>query len=451
MRAALLLPLAFACAPATPDVEDAGTDAPLDGGPLVDAGVADDAGTADESVEQTLARWAAENAALGDVGAPGSFDFGGADFELAGDGRATAVDAPFTLEVAALDDAPFAFFPGAVVQGVGAGVLVLQGASLSATAGALADVRVTRASSISSVLLLALADDAHAIDATLPDAWADAEADLAAARATGARPVALALGGFTRGVLVTATGPVDVVAPIVVDADDVLWSSASRLAPGAAVDVPFDDFAFAVTAGGDLALDGVDPIIDGAGAVARSGVVRLTADRVASVDKAPVTQAIATVGVVLPADVEVLPTATSVTVPAGGEARVAFHWREKSGVGDAILQDVLVDDTSAFEVPVARPHRAVADTWAAASGNGWATPLVGVNVALFSPPATMVDVDAPCPDAGCPFPLWVKAGALGTASFVVRGALAPGSHPTTVRFVFRNAPEVVVPIRVLVE
>jgi hypothetical protein len=186
--------------------------------------------------------------------------------------------------------------------------------------------------------------------------------------------------------------------------------------------------------------------------------LRAEAGLVEAVDGFRLTQAINEVGLVVPAQVEIVAEAREVWVPVNEERIVRFHYRERSYTGDAVLAEIqaggaandLIELQTGFleDTLTAQLIGAVGET-------GWAAPIVAIAAIPTISVVFVIDVFE-CIFGGCldlpaplePFPQWIDAGGMGTMEVRVKGDLVSGTYETSLTFIGRNYCAVTVPLTV---
>lgn len=409
---------------------------------------------------EQLAAWEDDAAAHAPFGRAATFDLSGTEFRVRGEGTPFDVAAPFDLIPASAGYAPthVVAFEGAVVDGVGAGWLVVEGCRLEVEAGQLTGVAAADAI-VGWEAVVRLRDDPTATPPvlSLPDDWSAAEQTLSTGQATLGRVEGARLSGFDRAVLVDGGTVTELTDEIAVSADRMWWSAGGYLAH-AALEVPYDRFAIAgdVTSG-SLAIDGAD--VGTPTAMFGHGTVALADGRLSSAD-ARVTQAIDADGhLLVDAAVEVMIESSEIRVEKGESLWVAGIYRETTYGGDSLLEDVVVEGSGAAMIrwPVREPELLVVELWEDVAEAGWAAPILAIPTLIATPFVLMVDIasEIACAATDCPedypYPMWMGAGETGYFYFLVTAPDDKGTFDATITLVGRNHADVEIPITIVVK
>jgi hypothetical protein len=399
-----------------------------------------------ETLGEVQARWLREHAGR-PQGQATSLQGAGAPLVLAlQEGTVAEVPTPVLVpHVAGASGLPLAVFTGAQVGGQ-TGTLALDGARLVATAGTLRAVAVGAVEvpgGGGAVRLTAPPRvDAASPSARLPDSWRGANEALPSLRPVDLQVEGLALAGFSRAVLVTATGTTELTAPVVLaSAERLYWDGRSTLEAAGEVRVRGGRFAL----GGALArgtLEGsalpAPPLLTGAS-------VEATLRPAGGDATLQLTQGLSDAGVLARAEVELALSPYEEPVEAGAPRRVGGVFRERSLRADALLAGVRVtgEGSEAVSVRVSRPSAPLSTLL----GSPAAAPALPALPALTPSPALLLqdgDCRLTCFDA---LPSWLPAGQVGQLELRVEGRLPPGAYAMEVELTGHNFPPVRAPLR----
>jgi hypothetical protein len=411
--------------------------------------------------EQRQARWKTEHAGR-PVGYPATFELSGSPLLLTTAGT-TRVDAPSTLVTGPIfpEDKHYLFFADAQV-GSQTGVLVLEGERISLTAGTLGTVALDSASARTHQEG-GTADPAVELKAqiefggtdpsvTFPEDWSKAKDGLFFSDPVAIQPSHLTLTGFTRGVLVTASGPTAISGSVTVtSASRMFWDNDSRIVSQTSlIDCP--RFALGgATTGGTLAaseLASAPPLPSGV--VGHQARVLLRPGSARSEGSFQLTQAMAEPGLLVPAEVEVAFDTKPITVTKGARALLPVFYREKTMRGDAVLADLQVTGSGKASIRVAidQPETIVRGLWKAVDDAGIAGPILAIPIAITTPFIALGEwllcLFSTCPEA---YPLWMKAGTVSRFHVIIQGDLPPGTYAADVTVTGRNYAAFTVPVQ----
>lgn len=391
------------------------------------------------------ANWESERAAHGPVGLAAAIDLGGDGARLDGPMELSAQSLQLVPAPLFPAEAPLMFLKDATVDGVGSGLLILEGpADISSTT----PVRLA----VDGVTLGARSEALAALsgpglpEPLVPDGW-----DAARRGAFFAHGEAIALDhatvqGFTRGLLVQGNSSTAVSGPLVVSAPSIHWEEGSAVRAGdAGLSAP-GAFSFAAEgANGFVRPAGRDAVTDVLGFVATGGHLDLDGGRVRDGGDVRVTQVIDPDGFVLGAAVQVVPDKTSVTVARNGTAWVLLHFRESTYIGDAVLESVEVtgNGSQAVELPLRPPPSAVDELFTVLDAFSDVPPLIAalpmtyLALGVFiTAPFVAIAETLSCMFGGCPwkstYPSYMGAGQVGTGYLKVHPDLPPGTYDVTV-------------------
>jgi hypothetical protein len=405
-----------------------------------------------------LAAWGAERDAHGALGYAATFRVAGETYRVHGDGL-SSVSAPFTLNTGSIGSGLVSFDDVEVEDVEERGRIELyaggaQQGELHASAG-------TLELPLKSVVVEAGVIEA-AIDLT-PEQVGNTEHYEASATASN-----LALNDVTQAYLYPegTSGldqriewmPSDAVVLREASSMTLYEDDVGSLEPamGEALELDYDAFGLAgdFTAG-SVESDEVDVRGRPLAIFGRDVVIRADTSSVESVGRFRLTQAMNQGGLVLPAEVQVVPEAPEVWVKPNATRVVRFHYRERSYRGDAVLAKIEVGGRAndLLELQTGFPDTLTGEIIDAIVDTGWAAPLLGIAALPTVSIVFVIDV-FDCIFGGCldlpapldPFPQWIDAGAIGTMEVRVKGDLSTGTYQTSLTFVGRNYCPVTVPL-----
>ncbi len=406
--------------------------------------------------------WEAERDAHGPAGLAATID-------LTGDG--TRLEGPMELRPARLhlvpaplfpDNARLTFIDQATVDGLGSGLVILEGhANVSAAAPVrlAADGVTLEAESVASPVFTF----GGLPEPTVPDDWSAARRSAFFADGASLALDHATVTGFTRGLLVQGNQSTPLSGPIVVSAASIHWADGSTARFARAELAPSGGFSFAGVASGEVRPEGRDAITDVRGFVASGGALQLDGARLRDAGGVRVTQVVTGSGFALPATVQIISEKSAVTVARNGTAWVLLHFRESGFAGDAVLASVEVtgNGSQAVELPLRAPPGPVDDLFSILNATSALPPpfnaflAVGlvVGVGLTAPFVAFAETMS-CLFGGCPwkstYPSYMGAGQVGTAYLKVHPDLPPGTYDLTVRLHGANHEPASFPLQVTV-
>ncbi|WP_076606274.1 hypothetical protein [Cystobacter fuscus] len=430
-------------------------------------------GVSDENLEEGLtpeqlqARWTSEHAGR-PVGHAASFELSGSPLILTTDGTAR-VDAPSTLVTGASfpDDKYYVFFSEAQV-GAQTGLLLLEGERISVTAGTLGAVALSKAtarthredgSAAPAVeLKTRMASSVSDPQVSFPEDWNLAQKALFFSDPVAIQPSGLSLSGFTRGVLVTASGSTAISGSVKVDsAKHMYWYTTSFIENQASV-IESSRFALggAPRAGALASSELSSPPPLPGGLVGVQGRVLMQPGSARSEDSFQLTQAMTDSGLLVPAEVQVaFDKKKALKVAQHGRELLTVVYREKTMRGDAVLADLQVTGSGkeAVRVAIDEPETLVGELWDAVGDAGIAGPVLAIPIAITTPFIAIGEWIS-CLFSTCPvaYPLWMKAGTVSRFHVIVQGdKLPPGTYDAEVTLTGRNYAPFTIPVHFTIE
>ncbi|ATB39563.1 hypothetical protein CYFUS_005007 [Cystobacter fuscus] len=416
--------------------------------------------------EQLQARWTSEHAGR-PVGHAASFELSGSPLILTTEGTAR-VDAPSTLVTGASfpDKKYYVFFSEAQV-GAQTGLLLLEGERISVTAGTLGAVALSKATarthredgSAAPAVELKTRMDSNVSDpqVTFPEDWSLAQKALFFSDPVAIQPSGLSLSGFTRGVLVTASGSTAISGSVKVDsAKHMYWYTTSFIENQASViESPRFALGGAPQAGALASSELSPPPPLPGGLVGVQGRVLLQPGSARSEGSFQLTQAMTDSGLLVPAEVQVAFDEKKVLkVPQHGRELLTVVYREKTMRGDAVLADLQVTGggKEAVRVAIDEPETLVGELWDAVGDAGIAGPVLAIPIAIVTPFVAIGEWIS-CLFSTCPvaYPLWMKAGTVSRFHVIVQGDLPPGTYDAEVTLTGRNYPAITIPVHFTIE
>lgn len=418
-----------------------------------------------EPIADVLDRWESQRADASPMGLAATFDLRGNLTVRGPDGSLTGdLASPFTLRPAPAfpDDRRVVYLHNATVDGVGEGLLILEGRAIRAKSGRLGAVNVDRigAGHPETVRIRPAVTDDHPAHAhNLSGAVAS---DLVHVEFTGLTVDSVGVTGYENATLVRDNRSTSLSGPITVSAAGIWWDRQSRI-HSQSVRLETGDFSISAPGGAtgtvSVSATAQDDVNDPRTVFGHAATLAVEAGRVRTVGEFRLTQTLTDDGPVLPATVDVLPTRTNVTVPSGGTKWVKVHYRERSYVGDGILANVTVggDGSDLVAVPLERPDplvleivRELADTpggqVALVFGSPALAALAGGEV-LFTAFDCLV---RGCPDQH-PYPTWIEAGEIGRFYYRVNATgVEPGRYDSTIHVDGSNYESFEIPVTVTV-
>ncbi len=428
-------------------------------GPAVGAGP-DDENQPPETLEQRRARWTAEKAGR-PRGVPATFELSGNPIHISGKGRVQVDSGVFATGPLFPDNKHYLFFADAQV-GAETGLLVLEGQRIHIAGGSLGQVEIgavaTRThledgtASPAVELSTASVTGGTKPQVTFPENWSDAKSALFFSDAASVSPRNLSLSGFTRGVLVTATGHTALPGSVTItSARQMYWDGASRLEVTSST-LEYDGFALGgkVSAGSltSPALATAPPLPSAV--MGLEAKITVQPGTVRSADTFRLTQAVTEPGLLIPAELEVSYDATPLTLKKNQRGLVPVIFREKTLSGQAVLSDLQVTGSGkeAVRVALGEVETAVEQLWDTVGEAGIAAPFLAVPLAITTPFIALGEwlscVFSTCPQA---FPVWMETGTVSRFHIIVQGELPPGSYEADVTLTGRNSAAFTVPVR----
>jgi hypothetical protein len=407
------------------------------------------------------AAWEKERAAHGALGHAASFSLQASEYRVQGTGHAN-VKAPFTLAIGNVGSG-LVSFDGAVVEDVdehGRVELYASGNTpghMQATAGEIKQLAL-KTVAVSNGMLDGAIDVASEVIGNTDFYRANATVSELALEDVGqAYLYPEGTTGLDSRIEWMPSGPV-----VLHEASGLTFYEADvgsvQQTMKAALDVDYEAFGVAgdITSGSldvkDVEVHGTPSAIFGLDTQLRAG-----ASSIESRESFRLTQAINEAGLVLPADVEIVPEAAEVWVAPSKTEVVRFYYRERSYGGDAVLGEIQIggEAKELLELQTGFPKTLTGELIGAVRDTGWAAPLAAIAAIPTISIVFVIDV-FDCIFGGCanqppplePFPQWIEAGAIGTMEVRVKGNLAPGTYATTLTFVGRNYCPVRVPLTV---
>jgi hypothetical protein len=415
-----------------------------------------------ESLDSVESRW---QRAVKDkpIGLTSEVDLSGSSIVLTTKGQAQ-VDAPGVLVPApAFPNNQRCLFLSNAQVGSQTGLLVLEGPQIQLTAGTLGSVDVGSATartqppsgSTTPVVELTTRENTSGAKptATFPDDWSGTDKSLFFSEAVVIHASNLTLTGFTRGLLITATGNTPITGSVTVSSAERLYWDGKSVIQVATSTVRSPAFALggAVGAGAltspELSASGQPPsMIKG-----KQAEVTLRPGSVKSQGSFQLTQGVTQQGeMLLPADVELAYDTTPVTVKKDQRVLIPVVFREKSLKGDAVLSELQVTGTGkdAVRVPLDRVETHLEALWATVGQAGIIAPFLAISLAPLSPFIALGEALA-CLFSTCPraFPIWMEAGKVERFHIVVQGKVPPGTYEATVTLVGHNYTAQSIPVQ----
>jgi len=390
----------------------------------------------DEEHEAIRDRWKQDQPNRADRGLEGGFDLEGDSVVATGEFTAREIEASFTLvpEQGFPEGHRFLFFANATVNGEGPGLLLLEGDRLHVSEGRLSDVPVNQVQTGSAVSLSTSTGDVEldTDDFAFPENVSEAAEDaLFFGGQTDADVPQIRVSNYTSGYLVTATSSSEVSGPLEVSAENMIWSENGTIhAEGAQLDARELALSGANLTGsveyGERADTDPDAVFG------HDGAIRVDPGQVRTTSPLRVTQVVDDDRPRIEADVETDSVRDKVTVTEGDIEWGQVLYRETTGEGDALLENVTVTGSGAdmVTVPVEAPPSIVQDLGEIVPESGPATPFVGLLVGLATPfvaVAEALDCLTGCPE-NSPFPSWIDAGEVSSFFVKVEGNRSPGAY-----------------------
>lgn len=409
-------------------------------------------------IDRTLADWRETSRDRRPAGVQASFRVEGTPLRIFGDLRGVAAEAPVDLVPGELfpSDRRFLFFANATVDGMGPGVLVLEGDRISASSGRLADVHVDELTVNGTVNLTVdpiPEDHPDEPDLTFPSSWEDANRSFFFGTWMSAQVHQLTVSGHDRALLLVDDQAHELGDRVTVTARGLWWDDQDSRIEAETATARTGDFAVGGngTAG---TVEGEDlEVAAPAGVFGYDGTLVADGGSVASKGMVQVTQVLTAEGPQIPAQVEVITDTKDLEMTQGETAWVRVGYREATSRGDAILDNVTVKGSGAemITVPLERPPLLVQELWEFVLDTGPVAPFAILPVAVASPFLILLEVLAcivdTCPGQN-PYPSWMDTGAVDDFYFKVEATNPPGSYPATIQILGENHDTVEIPITV---
>jgi hypothetical protein len=428
-------------------------------GPAVGAGP-DDENQPPETLDQRRARWMTESAGR-PRGVPATFELSGNPIHISGKGRVQVASGVLATGPLFPDGKHYLFFADAQV-GAETGLLVLEGQRIQIAGGTLGQVEIgavtTRThledgtASPAVELSTAYVTGGTKPQVTFPEDWSDAKSALFFSDAASVSPGNLLLSGFSRGVLITATGNTALPGSVTItSASQMYWDDASRIEVTSST-LEYGGFAL----GGKVSEGSLASPALAAAPPLPSAVMGLEAKitvqpgTVRSADTFRLTQAVTEPGLLIPAELEVSYDATPLTLKKNQRGLVPVIFREKTLRGQAVLSDLQVTGSGkeAVRVALGEVETTVEQLWDTVGEAGIAAPFLAVPLAIATPFIALGEwlscVFSTCPQA---FPVWMETGTVSRFHIIVQGELPPGSYEADVTLTGRNYAAFTVPVR----
>lgn len=414
-----------------------------------------------ESIREVVDGWEDERRANAPVGLAASLTVQG-QYRLRADGAsmtAPELRAPFTLAPAETfsTDGRFVLFENATVAGAGEGTLLVRGAAIEATDGAVRDLPVARATGGGAVRLRPGTDDDPPAP---PEHGNETVEDLTFfGERTPAAAADVRLTNYSEAVLFVGNESRPLSGPLTVSAAATWWDAGSVVRTDR---VQLETARFAVVAPNASTTVRTDSrTVEDANAVfGQNATPDLEPGRVRA-ESFRVRQALTDDGPVIDARVEVLPERVDVPVAAGERTWVEVHYREASYEGDAVLRNVSVTGPGAeyVEVPLERPRPYLVRALRDLANSSAPVPLKAAGIIALAPAAALEIVvrglatAVDCIVAGCPsqhpLPTWIYAGEVDQFYYRVNATGAtPGTYDATIHVEGENYETVEIPVRV---
>lgn len=415
-----------------------------------------------ESLDSVEPRW---KRAFRDkpTGITSSAELSGSSIVLTTSGKAQ-VDAPGALVPAPAfpNNQRCVFFTNAQV-GTQTGLLVLEGPRIQFTTGTLGRVDVSSATartqppsgSTTPVVELTTEDKTSGGNptATFPDDWSGTDKSLFFSDGAVIQASNLTLTGFTRGLLITATGNTPITGSVTVSAADRLyWDGQSAIQVETST-VTSPEFALGgevetgTLSAPELSASSQPPsMLKGTQAE-----MTLRPGNVKSQGSFQLTQGVSQEGkMLLPADVELAYDTTPVTVKKDQRVLIPVVFREKTLKGDAVLSELQVTGTGkdAVRVPLGQVDSHLESLWDAVLQTGPTAPFLVIALTPLSPFIALGEALG-CLFSTCPraIPIWMEAGTVERFHIIIQGKVPPGTYEATVTLVGHNYATQSIPVR----
>lgn len=402
-------------------------------------------------------QWRAQRDAHGPLGVPATFNLTGQPLYVLGDGAVANLPAPFDFFPAPRpgQNAGYLFFENANVSGKGSGFLVLEATTVHAAGGAFKDLKISRANLNDTVALYTRLAGGLKPSVQFPPAWADASMEFLGSDATGGAAKSLLLSNYTRAALLAGGQATNLTGALNVTATNFHWSFTSWMRVAGA-QTRFERFGLGgLVTGGSLIPEGRPVVNTPLGVFGLDAALLMEPKHVQAKTTFRLTQALTNAGLLLPAQVEVVSSETSVSLAHGEEKWVSVSYREKSYIGDAVLKNVQVTGSgqALIQVPLKDPQYFILQLWQAVLGAGWAAPFLAIPLAVATPWILIAEV-LTCAFSVCPqqypYPIWMGTGSVDVFYFKVNGDLMPGEYDATITFEGQNYSSVKVPIHITI-
>ena len=428
-------------------------------GPAVGAGP-DGENQPPETLDQRRTRWTTENAGR-PRGVPATFELSGNPIHISGAGRGQVDSGVLATGPLFPDDKHYLFFADAQV-GAEKGLLVLEGQRIQIAGGTLGQVELGAVSTRTHLengtaspaveLSTAYATGGTKPDVTFPEDWSDAKSALFFSDPTSVSPGNLLLTGFTRGILVTATGNTALSGSVTItSAGRMYWDGASHIEVTSST-LEYGGFAL----GGKVSAGSLTSTELAAAPPLPSAVMGLDAKitvqpgTVRSADTFRLTQAVTEQGLLIPSELEVSYDATPLTLKKSQRGLVPVIFREKTLRGQAVLSDLQVTGSGkeAVRVALGEVETTVEQLWDSVGEAGIAAPFLALPIAIVTPFLALGEWLS-CAFSTCPkaFPVWMETGTVSRFHIIVQGELPPGSYEANVTLTGRNYAPFTVPVR----
>lgn len=411
----------------------------------------------DEEDEDVLRRWRADQVPRQARGLSGDLQIEGQVVALTGNLTGTQIETPFQLAPGPVfpDDEPFVFFGNATLGAGGQGLLVLDGDHLEASSGTMSQLPVEQVQANDTVRMTPIADGEPVPEDrwTFPSNWSQADEALFFAQTTAVDVNEVTLSGFDRGLFLTTNASQTVESPVTVSADRIAWNpNGSVVVDEAELDVTEVGISGNATQG-VVDPENSDPVQDPDAVFGHDGRLVIAPGTVETTDEIQVTQILKNGTAHLAANVQIHPTRTTVNVAPNETEWVRVLYRERSNLGDGLLENATVTGpgSAMVEVPVERAPLLVEELWGIVGEAGPAGLVFGIPLAPASPFLLLAE-GLDCLAFGCPdqhpYPAWIEAGEVGSFYVKVEGSGTPGPHETNVTIDGRNYEPVHFPLRV---
>lgn len=427
-------------------------------GPAVGAGP-DDENQPPETLEQRRTRWTTENAGR-PRGVPATFELSGNPIHISGKGRVQVDSGVLATGPLFPDNKHYLFFANAQV-GAETGLLVLEGERIQIAGGTLGQVEIKAVTTRTHLedgtaspaveLSTAYVTGGTKPQVTFPEDWSDAKNALFFSDAASVAPGNLLLSGFTRGVLVTATGNTALTGSVTItSASQMYWDDASRIEVTSST-LEYGGFALGgKVSAGSLTSSALAAAPLPSAVMGLEARITVQPGTVRSADTFRLTQAVTEQGLLIPAELEVSYDATPLTLKKSQRGLVPVIFREKTLRGQAVLADLQVTGSGkeAVRVALGEVETTVEQLWDTVGEAGIAAPFLAVPLAIATPFIALGEwlscVFSTCPQA---FPVWMETGTVSRFHIIVQGELPPGSYEADVTLTGRNYAAFTVPVR----